>query len=321
LQVRAQCAAVIAAGTFRLDVKGAEIRGALLATGLRPVLLKGRPFANLLYGESESRDYSDVDLLVSPGDATRAQQVLRAEGFRPSYGSAPIDPQSRQVVEGSLHGGAWYRKRDGLTIDLHHTLPQVVADPWLVWSEITRHTMSMNIGGAATDVLDRPASALLVALHAAHHGVAFGSAVEDPRRAAQRFDFACWSQARDLASKLDATAAMGIGLGLTPEGSRIAEDLGLSTVPTFGLLLRWNDAPWGSNFIEAMAAQSGIAKRLGLLIWLLWPRPAALRLSSPLARRSRRGLVVAYAIRPAQLARRAPAALAAWRRTRRSISQ
>jgi hypothetical protein len=312
-------ASEIAAHTFRLDVKGADVRLALQDCGVASILLKGRAFAQLLYGDADARDYSDVDLLVAPDDTARAQKVLQAQGFMPQFGGpAPIDLPSHTLREGSLHGGAWFRERDGVTIDLHRTLPQVSADPGLVWSELCRHTVTMDIGGAATPVLDRPASALLVALHAAHHGCAWGSAIEDLRRATERLDLACWGEALELASTLDAIAAMGTGLGLTPAGTAIAERLGLGTTPSFGLLLRWSNAPWGSSFLDALISQGGLGARIRLLWQLVWPKPPTLRLVSPLARRGTRGLVAAYAIRPAQLLRRAPAAVLARRRVRRS---
>lgn len=311
-------ASEIAAHTFRLDIKGAEVRSALRDVGVATVLLKGRAFAHLLYRATDPRDYSDVDLLVRHEDEARAQQVLAALGFSPDYGSAPIELPKRSLGEGSMYGGAWYRERDGVTIDLHHTLPQLVIDPLTVWDVLAQHTITIDVGGSATEILDPPASALLVALHAAHHGQAFGSAVEDLRRAAQRFDAECWREACALAATLDAIAPFGTGLGILPEGRAIAEQLGLSTDPSFGLRLRWSDAPWGSSFIAALANERGIRGRLGLLAGLLGPRPAVLRLSSPLARRGRRGLAAAYALRPFGLLRRAPAAVLAWQRVRRS---
>ena len=295
------------------------MRVALQASGISAVLLKGAAFAHLLYGAPERRDYSDVDLLVAPADGRHARDVLRGLGFTPAYGGlAPIDLPARLLGDGSIHGGAWYRERDGVTIDLHHTLPQVVAEPALVWTEVSRHTTELKVGGVCTTILDRPASALLVALHAAHHGREWGGAMEDLRRATERFDIACWQEALELATTLDARAAMGAGLGLTPKGVALAEQLGVPTDPSFGLLLRWNAAPWGSSFVDALLAQPGGGARLSLLAHLIWPRPTILRLLSPLARRGRRGLVAAYVIRPVKLLWRAPAAVLALRRVRRA---
>ena len=75
-------ASATAASTFRLDVKGVEVRQALHAAGIRTVLLKGPAFARLLYRDSRSRGYSDVDLLVDPAAVQRAEQILAAVEFR-----------------------------------------------------------------------------------------------------------------------------------------------------------------------------------------------------------------------------------------------
>jgi hypothetical protein len=307
----------VAASTFRLDVKGAEVRAALAEAGIRSVLLKGRGLAVLLHDAGDPRNYFDVDLLVAPADARAAHGVLRRLGFVPSYGTGPVDLPRDVLAEGSLHGGVWQRGRDGTSVDLHHSLPQVVADPEAVWRLVSRHTISLPVGGAATETLDAPASALLVALHAAHHGPAGGSPMRDLARATQRLDADCWRQARDLATALGAQDAMGVGLALDPRGRALAGELGLRTEPSVALRLLWGGAPWGSTFIESVLRQPGMRARARLLAGLLVPRPSTMRLSSPLARRSRRGLAAAYAVRPLQLLWRGPAALRSWSRLRR----
>jgi hypothetical protein len=176
----------------------------------------------------------------------------------------------------------------------------------------------LDVGGSPAEVLDEPASALLVSLHAAHHGPVWGSALQDLRRATAQLHRDCWVDAARLATRLEATEAMGTGLGLTAEGQEIAADLGIPTSPSFALRLLWGGAPWGSTFIEALVRQPGLRGRLTLLARLVWPGADAMRLTSPLARRGPAGLAAAYAVRPLKLLRRAPTAIRRWRALRRS---
>jgi hypothetical protein len=308
-----------AASTFRLDVKGAEIRQAFEAAGVRVVLLKGPALARLLYPDSRCREYSDVDLLVDPAALQRAEQILAAVEFR------RFDPESavRQTdaavgiavgAHGAAHATTWLRERDSLIIDLHDSLPQCGVPAGVVWRAVTQHLDVVTVGGVATETLDRPASALLVALHAAHHGPQWGPAVTDLEAALEVFDRECWEAARDLAVELQAEAAMGIGLGISDAGRTMARQLALHSEPTPANRLVWAGAPWSAIVLESVMAQRSLRAKIAVISRVFWPSPSALRRDSALARRGRRGLVAAYAVRAFRLARKLPTAVRARRR-------
>jgi hypothetical protein len=312
-----------AAATLRLDFKGASVRKELESAGVSPVLLKGRAFACLLYDEPRDRPYADVDLLVPPADARRAEGILRDLGFRradPESPSSQTDPALAKHTQaaGSLHGGAWVRDEDTLVVDLHHSLPQVTVPPAALWNVLERHVMKMEVGGRETTVLDPPASALLIALHAAHHGPYGGGAMEDLRRATRVFDTSIWQEARGIADALDVAPAMGAGLGLTPDGAELALRLGLSSEASRTLRMLWDGANWSEIFLAALQDQRSVRDRLLLLRHGLWPTADALRRGSSLARRGPRGLAAAYVVRAFQLLRRLPVAALRVMRARRS---
>jgi hypothetical protein len=306
--------AATAASTFRLDVKGSEIRQAFNAAGIRTVLLKGPAFGRLLYRDPSSRSYSDVDLLVDPAAVRAAEEILVILGFRRFEDESTvrqIDTAVGKVIgaQGASHSTAWVRHIDNFVVDIHDSLPQVGAPERVVWQQLTQHLDVLIVGGVPAETLDRPASALLVALHAAHHGPDWDRAITDLERALEVFDGECWEAARDLAVKLHAEAPMGVGLGLTEAGRDIAGRLSLPTEPSPAIRLLWAGAPWSAGFIESLIRQRDPRATATLIARLLWPSPTALRRGSALARRGPRGLLAAYALRPFQLARRLPAAV------------
>ena len=306
-------AGAAAASTFRLDVKGAEIREALTTRGIRTVLLKGPALARMLYPSPRGRPYSDVDLLVNPATLQQAEQVLSTAGFRrfePESAVRQTDAAVGRAVgaHGAAHGSAWLRERDSFVVDLHDSLPQCGAPARMVWDALAEHLDVLIVAGVAAETLDRPASALLVALHAAHHGPGWGSALVDLEAALTVFDRGCWEAARDLAVTLHAEEAMGVGLGLSDAGRALARGLSLPTEPASGTRLRWAGAPWSSSVLETLIGQRGLRMKT-MLVWrVLWPSPDALRRGSALARRGRRGLLAAYAVRLVRLACKLPAA-------------
>jgi hypothetical protein len=284
-------------------------------------LLKGPAFARLLYPDSRSRAYSDVDLLVDPAAVQRAEQILVAQGFGRFDPEAPVRQTDAAVgravgVQGASHSAAWLRERDNFIIDLHDSLPQVGVPESVVWEQITQHLDVLTVAGVATETLDRPTSALLVTLHAAHHGPDWVGADADLKRAVEVFDMECWEAARDIAVSLKAEAMMGVGLGLTDEGRTIAERLSLPTEPSPANLLLWAGAPWSASVVESLITQRDLRATIALVARVLWPTPVALRRGSALARRGRLGLIAAYALRPCQLARQLPVALRARRHAR-----
>jgi Uncharacterised nucleotidyltransferase len=309
----------VAASTFRLDVKGIQIRQAFTAAGIRAVLLKGPTLAHLLYGDSRTRSYSDIDLLVSPETLPRAESILRAQGFRRFENESSVRATDASVgravgAHGASHGVAWLRDRDNFVVDLHDSLPQVGASQSVTWQHLTEHLEVLDVAGEEAEVLDRPASALLVALHAAHHGPGWDRSISDLERALEVFDLSCWQAAGSLATKLQAELSLGVGLGLIPAGQQVAESLRLRTEPTAAHRAIWGGMPWAAGVLEELLCQGDWGASIRVIARIVCPSPEALRRGSALARRSRRGLTAAYFLRPLQLARRLPVSLVARRR-------
>src|SRR4051794_20289823 len=98
-----------------LEAVAAEVVLALEDAGVDSLLLKGPPLAEWLYEDPGARPYVDVDLLVDSACAGAARGVLAQRGFRQSFGPLPHPGMERPP------SAPWLR--DGLTVDLHETLP------------------------------------------------------------------------------------------------------------------------------------------------------------------------------------------------------
>jgi hypothetical protein len=69
--------------------RAAAIAGtaALRAAGVPAVVLGGLSVEHTLYASTGARQFSDIDLLIAPGDTGRAQSVLRDQSYRPGQRS------------------------------------------------------------------------------------------------------------------------------------------------------------------------------------------------------------------------------------------
>jgi hypothetical protein len=235
--------------TFSLDVKYTRIASAFTAAGITTILLKGPAFDQLLFDGTRSRTYCDIDLLVDPARVLAAERLLARLGFRRAEPESAVRELIRRAgiavgVLGAAHATAWIRDRDRFTVDLHDTVPEVCASAEEAWLALRAHRVTSTVVGARVQTLDRTASALLIALHAAHHGPGWNRARADLRRACEVLERDVWPAAALLARELRAEAAMGIGLGTVGDGRALAHELGLRTKPTPAYRLMWSGVAW-----------------------------------------------------------------------------
>lgn len=298
-------ALLVTARSLAVDAVTGEVVTALHADGVRPILLKGPVFADWLYDDGAVRSYMDSDLLVAPAAFGTAREALVRLGFKHSPGS-----------ESSDHAERWTRGSDGAEVDLHKTLFGVGVAPEEVWRNVVGGAEWRSFGGTTVQALPEDARALVVALHAAQHGPGHPKIAEDLRRALQRAGPDTWAAAADLAARLDAQHTFATGLRLLPEGVSLASRLDLIGPDVIELGL--GSRPTVALGIDRVARRSGLWRKLALIGRELFPSRAYLRWWSPLARRGRAGLALAYLWRPLWLLWHVGPSFVAWRRSRRS---
>jgi hypothetical protein len=298
----------LAAGTLFVDAVTAEVHDALARAGVPAILLKGPAIAEWLYRDrGELRTYGDTDLLVQRADWYRAVDVLRGLGFDDRHA-----PMAHPRME-SYHSHPWVRGE--ANVDLHATLEGLDADFQTVWAGLSAEPGTLRIAGRDISVLGPVPRALMVVLHAAKHRVE-PTPLRDLYLALEHEPFERWHEAAALAARLDGTPAFASGLRLTPAGEEIARRLGVERTSSLKTALRESEVPLAEGLGE-LARAPGLGAKLRLAARELVPTPAFMRWWSPLARRGRLGLALAYALRPLALLARLPrAAWAIWRARR-----
>jgi hypothetical protein len=289
-----------------LDSALGDVIRALAARGARPLLIKGPAFASWLYDDPRERPYGDIDLLVAPERFAAAENVLSELGFE-SWASRT------RPSERSAHHEEWIRPGTlPVAVELHHTLRLLPASPPLVWQRLTEGARTIQVGGTAVAVPSEPASALIVALHAAQHADRQSKSARDLRHALERVDMETWRAAASLADQLGASTAFAAGLRLAPEGRNVCRRLDLGEGTSRDVELRATASPTAIG-IEQLMTTRGAGARLRLISQKLIPSLAIMRASSPLTRQGRLGLARAYLRRPFQMAGNLPRGIRAWR--------
>jgi hypothetical protein len=297
---------MLAVRNVAIDRLAAEIASAFAAAGIETLVLKGPVLAAWLY-PGEIRPYGDADLMVSPRDWEAAVAILERRGF-----SDHLGPLAHPRME-SFASTAFLRGEDNL--DLHCMLHGLDGDPERIWQAFLGGAKPQSIGGAELRAPGRPALALHVGLHAAHH--VEGKPIEDLRRALTVADEGTWREAVELAERLDGLPTFASGMRLLPEGAKLIRRLGVADeVRSARHEVRFEGVPTAEALNALLQPGATNRQRLRTVAGELFPRPEFMRWWSPLARRGRLGLLLSYPRRWIWLAANAPRGLWAVRRAR-----
>jgi hypothetical protein len=286
----------------------ASMVGALKAAQVRAIVLKGPPLRRWLYGNSPDRVSMDIDLLVPWPDLAAIERALSQIGWR----YLGIDALGRDRP----HCRIWERPDNGLILELHQNIAGVGLSGGEAWEVFSSRTEEVMIGGVSAEVLDLPARAMHVALHAAQHGVGFQRTMRDLELALEK-PVAVWQQAAALAVQLDAVPAFTAGLALLPKGQSLLEQLRLASRLPIDIALRASSPPPTAEGLEWGMRLPGLRAKARFALEHLVPPPEYMRVWLPLARRGKLGLAAGYVWRPAWLLVRIGPAVRAWRRARR----
>jgi hypothetical protein len=298
---------LVAARTLAVDLQTAMITDLFEANGIDSILLKGPAVANWLYQGGPVRAYGDSDLLVSPENWERAQELIRGLGYVDALG-----PLAHPRME-SITSHSWVRGEQN--VDLHCSIWGIGADPATVWAALSARTVPMQVGGREVRVLAPAPRALHLGLHAAQHGREAGKTQNDLTFAIEQLSDEVWREAAELAAELDATGVFATGLLANERGAALADLLGISGERSVVAALASSPVPLAQGF-QQLANTPGLRAKVGLIVHELFPTPNFMRWWSPLARRGALGLAAAYLWRPVWFGLRAGPGFLAWRRAR-----
>jgi Uncharacterised nucleotidyltransferase len=305
-----------AARSLRADAVAAEVANAFGSQGIRSVLLRGPSIERHLYADTEARGYVDADLLVHKSERDGAQVTLEALGFVDATGLG------RDPIDRPAWSSTWVRHHDGGNVDLHWTVVGARAHPDIVWQVLGGEVESVEVAQQPLLGLNAPATALIVALHAAQHGVKVPRVRDDLSRAVRVLSRDTWKSATALAGRIDAVSAYAFGLRSLPAGATLADRLGIQSPPSVETVLRAYESPPTALGFDWLAQTPGVAGKGRFIIRKVFPDRAFMRVwFRPARGGSRPALVVAYLWRPVWLVWHFPSGFRSWLTARRTVDE
>jgi hypothetical protein len=293
-----------------IDAMSGKIVTGLREAGVPSLLLKGPVIARRLYRRDEIRPYADCDLLVRRSDLALAEATVAGLGMRRDKAEERLTPKWER------HNNSWRLDERRFDLELHWTLIHIGADPETLWEVCNRDSNTMRVGGVDVSTPADPQLALILALHAAQHGVRWTRPQEDLRRAVEVLPPEVWRAAGQHAVELEATRAFAAGLRLIPSGSALAKALALPDEPSFEVLLTTGRAGEGADQVDRVLRAPGPVAKARVLLRAAFPSAARMRArhtgaDGPV------GLALAYAMHPLWVVRVIGLGVRHWRRARR----
>ncbi|MGS0683807.1 nucleotidyltransferase family protein [Nakamurella sp. GG22] len=313
----------MAARCLALDAFAAATSDLLAAGSVPCLLLKGPATAHRLYPERpDQRSYTDVDLLVPADRFGEAEDLLRRNGYRSML-------EGVRPGEFPWHETVWQGPIDpSLHLDLHRGFAGV-ADPDEFFEALWSRREVLDVSSRPVPIPSVSGTAVILALHAASPG-RDRKPLRDIARATEVFDRAAWREAAAIARRGDAEPAFRAGLGLLPDGLRLADELEVTGQVAADQWLGGRQFDRVSVNLAKALAERGVRGTVRYGIRKLFPSPAFVRLWDVEARRGPVALVSAYRRRVRRAVVGGPRAIAdvlearrstrsGVRRTRRSV--
>ena len=140
-----------------------EIISTLEGAGIKVLLLKGLALEHSVYGSRGVRQMSDADLLVAPGDALRARDIILSLGFASRQLKSPL--YRKIILDLGDHLPDMYR--GGVSVDLHHRLFGPLATE--LTAQALRLSYKVTAGGKTYNVLPPRIAILSMVRHLQKH--------------------------------------------------------------------------------------------------------------------------------------------------------
>jgi len=141
----------------------AKIVRAMNKAGINVLLLKGYALATQIYGQAGLRPYGDFDLMISPGDIDKTEDVIESLGFEPDEWY-----QSRGWYRKNHHHLAPYQQQGWLQVEVHHKLlePEINAIHGITFEDLWDDSQVIVVDGIPARTLCMEHLFIYLCLHA-----------------------------------------------------------------------------------------------------------------------------------------------------------
>lgn len=137
--------------------------------GISALPLKGPVLALQAYGNLNARHAGDLDILVSPNQASAAEAILLRNGYERTHPAFDLSPKQHRSYVQNVHHFEYISRQKGIAVELHWRFG---SNPYLFplrFGDLWKSRKSVLIGGTDLPTLSLEHTLLLLCAHGADH--------------------------------------------------------------------------------------------------------------------------------------------------------
>jgi hypothetical protein len=137
--------------------------------GISALPLKGPVLSLQAYGDLNARHAGDLDILVSPNQASAAETVLLQNGYERAHPAFDLLLKQHRIYVQNNHHFGYMSRQNGIRIELHWRFG---SNPFLFpfrFDDLWRERQAITVGGTALSTLSPAHTILLLCVHGAIH--------------------------------------------------------------------------------------------------------------------------------------------------------
>jgi hypothetical protein len=188
-----------------------RITNGLKEAGVSSLSVKGPILAESLYGNLSLRASGDLDLLVPPGEATKAVAVLKGRGFVSCFGLETISEVELLKQQGEM---PFIHHDSSIKVDLHTALIASYLASSAVMERLWERSREVPFKGEALRTLSAEDQLLYLCIHGTKHGWSQLKWIVDVSRHLSHFPEMDGELIFDEAARMDAIPMVHLGVHL-----------------------------------------------------------------------------------------------------------
>jgi len=136
------------------------------AHGISSLPFKGPIIASCIWGDLSMRQFSDLDILVSLNDVTRAEELLRGEGYRSDH---QLNERQQAVILESKYHTHFRNPQSGFNVEIHWRLSGSVMPSQVDLDGLWSRAITVSFFGRNVLTMSKEDLLLVLCEHGARH--------------------------------------------------------------------------------------------------------------------------------------------------------
>ena len=203
---------VISQRNMLMSAELIRIMKLLRENSIEALAFKGPVLGEMAYEDITLRQYSDLDILVSETEVSKAGSVLEKHGYTPLFSISILENKTCLEVTNDL---GFTNDKNGTLVELHWKLFREKIGQHLHFSQISGNRQSVKINGKTIPTLSTEMLLVYLCLHGSKHAWERVEWIFDIDKLICSNENIDWDKVLSIAKEMDTNTSLSLGLRLS----------------------------------------------------------------------------------------------------------